>query len=94
MLSNIARGAVIDQPALIAALKEGKLRAAHLDVAVPEPLPSDDPLWDAPNIIITPHISAGSVSYFDRAVQLLIANLDRRRKGERLFNIVDLKKGY
>jgi phosphoglycerate dehydrogenase-like enzyme len=56
LISNIARGPIIDQPALVKALHDGRVAHATLDVTDPEPLPADDPLWSAPNTIITPHI--------------------------------------
>lgn len=91
---NISRGRIIDQPALISALNGDLLSGAALDVAVPEPLPKDDPLWDAKNVTITPHISALGTEYYTRAYNLLITNLARREKGEKLFNLVDRAKGY
>jgi len=94
LIINIARGPIIDQPALVAALHEGKLRGAALDVTDPEPLPKDDPLWSAPNVTITPHVSGNGVNYVDRAFQVLEVNLDRRAKGEPLINVIDRKKGY
>lgn len=60
----------------------------------PEPLPKDDPLWDAKNVIITPHISGLSTRYGERAFDVLLTNLTRRERGERMFNLVDRKKGY
>ena len=62
-VTNISRGKILDQKALVKALNAGKLRGAALDVADPEPLPKDDPLWDAENVIITPHISALGSNY-------------------------------
>ncbi|KAF2436606.1 2-hydroxyacid dehydrogenase [Tothia fuscella] len=94
LISNIARGAIIDQPALIAALEAGKLRGAALDVTDPEPLPSNDPLWKAPNVTITPHISGNAVDYIERLFAVLEVNLARRAKGEPLINVIDRKKGY
>jgi phosphoglycerate dehydrogenase-like enzyme len=94
LISNIARGPVIDQPALVAALHEGKLRGATLDVTDPEPLPKDDPLWSAPNVTITPHISGNGVDYNDRVFAVLELNIERRAKGEPLINVIDRKKGY
>lgn len=91
---NISRGRIIDQPALVAALNSSQLRGAALDVTDPEPLPKDDPLWDAKNVIITPHISGLSARYAERAFDVLLTNLERRERGERMFNLVDRKKGY
>lgn len=80
---NIGRGATVDQPALLAALR-GHLRAAYLDVTVPEPLPPDHPLWTAPNCIITPHVAGGHEDENDRLVELFLANLDRFVRGQSL----------
>ena len=106
-ISNISRGQIIKQSDLLTALKKykdndpldggdggGGIRGAALDVTDPEPLPEDDPLWDAPNCIITPHISGLGSAYVDRAFQVLEVNLDRRDNGEKLINVVDRKKGY
>ena len=60
----------------------------------PEPLPKEDPLWDAPNCIITPHISGLGTAYMDRAFAVLEINLDRREEGREMINIVDRKRGY
>lgn len=91
---NVSRGSIIDQPALISALNGDLLGGAALDVTVPEPLPKDDPLWDAKNLTITPHISALEMEYDTRAYNLLMTNLARKEKGEKLFNLVDRAKGY
>ena len=107
-ISNIARGQILKQDDLISALhqyengkKEGKkgddlkgLRGAALDVTDPEPLPEDNPLWDAPNCILTPHISGQGTDYFDRAFQVLELNLERRQNGEKLINVVNRERGY
>jgi phosphoglycerate dehydrogenase-like enzyme len=57
---NIARGSIVDQPALVEALRSGRIAGAGLDVTDPEPLPPDDPLWDAPNVVISPHCAGGT----------------------------------
>lgn len=93
-ISNIARGAVLDQSALVTALQDGTLSGAALDVTDPEPLPSDSPLWDMKNCIITPHVSGSGLEYVDRVVQLLRAQMDRLESGDALYNVVDRKRGY
>ncbi|KAL5116948.1 hypothetical protein ACEQ8H_005166 [Pleosporales sp. CAS-2024a] len=93
-IANISRGQVIDQPALVKALHHGLIRGAALDVADPEPLPSDDALWDAPNVLITPHVSGASDVYADRAIEVLRENMRRVKSGRRLVNEVDRKRGY
>ncbi len=94
LISNIARGPIIDQPALIAALNKGQVAAALLDVTDPEPLPADNPLWTTPNVIITPHISGGSTAYVQRSFAILEQNLVRIKNGERILNVVSRRKGY
>jgi phosphoglycerate dehydrogenase-like enzyme len=91
---NVARGDLVDQDALIAALSQGRLAGAGLDVTTPEPLPQDSPLWTMPNVIITAHTGGNSSSYFKRGTALLVENLTRYQAGETLLNIVDLKHGY
>jgi len=85
---NIARGAIIDNAALIAALEDGRVGAASLDVTAPEPLPPGDPLWTAPNIHITPHIAWSSAATPRRVFTLFVQNLERFAAGERLINQV------
>jgi phosphoglycerate dehydrogenase-like enzyme len=87
---NVARGMLVDEPALIAALESGHLSAAAIDVARREPLPPDDPLWSAPNLFISPHSSAGGEGYSERAFDLFCANLARFVAGEPLLNVVDV----
>lgn len=93
-IANIARGQCIDQAALIEALKEGKISGAALDVTDPEPLPKDDPLWEAPNVLITPHVSGNTDVYAERAFEVLIENMGREKDGGKLINEVDRKRGY
>lgn len=91
---NIARGAVVDQEALYAALVDGTIASAALDVFEPEPLPADNPLWDLPNVIVTPHISGAVEGYGHRAARIFVANLRRYAAGEPLDNVVDPVLSY
>jgi phosphoglycerate dehydrogenase-like enzyme len=93
-LINIARGEIVDTPALLAALHEGRLGGAALDALPEEPLPPDHPLWSAPNVWITPHISASSPHMRERAIGVFLENLRRYRAGEPLINMVDKAAGY
>ena len=91
---NIARGFMIDQRAMVDALKAGRLGGALLDVTDPEPPPRDDPIWSAPNTLLTSHSSAVSQTFYQRAAALFLENLDRYRSGQPLRNLVDLELGY
>lgn len=94
-LLNIARGAMIDEPALIAALQKGTIAGACLDVFAREPLPTDSPLWDMPNVYVCPHSSSGWTDGLQtRQKQLFLDNLRRFKQGETLANIVDIARGY
>ncbi len=86
---NIARGAIIDTAALTAALHEGRIAGATLDVTDPEPLPAGHPLWSAPNVRITPHMAWSSVDTPRRIFRLFIDNIGRFARGEPLINQVD-----
>jgi phosphoglycerate dehydrogenase-like enzyme len=95
ILVNVARGEIIDEDALLAALKEGKLRGVALDVYVGEfDHPPDIRLWDDERVIITPHISAGSDLSQHRGVDLFCANLRAYLDGEPLVNVIDWGRGY
>jgi phosphoglycerate dehydrogenase-like enzyme len=94
VIVNIARGAVIDQEALIRALKAHRIGGAALDVTDPEPLPAESELWDLENVMITPHISGGTPHYMDRAIDLFCDNLRSYANGETLRNVVDADRGY
>ncbi|MBA4179578.1 MAG: hydroxyacid dehydrogenase [Anaerolinea sp.] len=85
---NIARGEVVDEPAMIAALRSGHLGGAYLDVVSQEPLPADSPLWDIPNVIISPHNSAIAAGNEGRTIEYFLTNLRRWAKGEALVNEV------
>ncbi|AHE54524.1 D-2-hydroxyacid dehydrogenase [Sphingomonas sanxanigenens] len=94
-LVNVARGSLVDQPALIEALATGKLAGAFLDTVDPEPLPAADPLWRAPNALITMHLSGrAQTGQWERAAPLFAANLQRWIAGEPLKNRVDFALGY
>ncbi len=85
---NVGRGELVDQQALTAALAAGRLGGAGLDVTTPEPLPSDDPLWRLPNVIITPHNSGSTDGTRRRSVEAFLSNLARWESGEALVNEV------
>ena len=93
-LINIARGEVVDEPALIEALREGVIAGAALDVFYREPLPADSPLWELDNVILTPHISGGNENYNEVATSIFCDNLRRYLAGEELHNIIDPDRGY
>jgi phosphoglycerate dehydrogenase-like enzyme len=94
-LINIARGDMIDDDALLAALRERRIGGAFLDPTNPEPLPSDHPLWSAPNCMITMHLSGRSqTKMFERAGTLFLDNLSAYRAGRALKNVADLDAGY
>jgi D-2-hydroxyacid dehydrogenase (NADP+) len=83
---NVGRGELVDQVALTEALASGRLGGAGLDVFDPEPLPADDPLWELPNVIVTPHSSGSTTSTGDRVVEIFVDNLARFHRGEPLRN--------
>jgi phosphoglycerate dehydrogenase-like enzyme len=91
---NIARGELIDERALARALRDGRLGGAVLDTFVEEPLPPGSPLYDLPNVILTPHTSWSSTRVMDRSVDLFCDNLRRYAAGEPLRNVVDPSAGY
>ena len=91
---NVARGAVVDERAMIQALRDGHLSGAGLDVFAKEPLPPESELWDMANVIISPHNSNAIADYMDRAVDLFCDNLTRYLGGDPLRNVIDPDKGY
>ncbi len=94
VLINVSRGAIVDETALAKALASGWFRGAGLDVFETEPLPSNSPLWDLENVVITPHSGAVSPGFWDRETGLLLDNLRRYLSGEALVNVVDKERGY
>jgi phosphoglycerate dehydrogenase-like enzyme len=93
-LINVARGRLVDERAIERALRRGQLAGAVLDTFREEPLPPDSPLWDVPNLIVTPHTSWSTGGALDRSIALFCANLERYRAGESLLNVVDPERGY
>lgn len=93
-LVNIARGTLVDEAALISALKNKTIAAAALDVVAQEPMPPENPLWRLENVFITPHTSAVSEQLWPRQTVLIIENLERWFSGRELINRVDLTRGY
>jgi phosphoglycerate dehydrogenase-like enzyme len=91
---NVSRGGLVDQEALVKALKEKWIRGAGLDVATPEPLPPESPLWDCPNLVITPHNSGAAPMRQVRLVALVSENVRRYSHGLPLLNVVDKARGY
>jgi len=93
-LLNVARGKLIDDEAVVAALKDGRLGGAALDVFTTEPLEPESPYWDLPNVIVTPHTSGAIEDYWTPLVSLFSENLRRFESGRDLVNVVDKIAGY
>nr|MBA3844255.1 oxidoreductase [Actinomycetota bacterium] len=89
ILVNVGRGGVIDEPALVQVLRDKRLAGAALDVFATEPLPADSPLWELPNVLLSPHTAALSLRENERLVELFAANLSRYLAGEELAGRVD-----
>ncbi|HSU12638.1 D-2-hydroxyacid dehydrogenase [Longimicrobium sp.] len=94
VLINVSRGDVVDEAALVEALRSGGLRGAGLDVFATEPLPAASPLWTLPNALLLPHVSGTSLRFWRRETDLIVANLRRYLSGEPLLNTVDKQAGY
>jgi len=94
LLVNVARGKLVDDDAVIEALRDGRLGGAALDVFSEEPLDPASPYWDLPNVLVTPHTSGAMQDYWTPLVALFTDNLRRFEKGEPLRNVVDKKAGY
>jgi D-2-hydroxyacid dehydrogenase (NADP+) len=86
-LINVARGEIVDEAAMIEALRDGRLAGAHLDAHTTEPLPNDSPLWNMPNVIVTPHNAAASKGNEKRCAEIFIANFGHWVRGEAMFNV-------
>ena len=93
-LINVGRGPLVDEAALTVVLREKKIGGAALDVFPKEPLPADSPLWDVPNLLITPHTAALTDKLWERHYALFSGNLHRYLNGQALLAVVDKRKGY
>lgn len=91
---NVSRGPIFDERALITALKTGRLGGASLDVFEVEPLPADSPLWEMPNVMITPHSSGTHDHVSEFTSDLFLTNLERYLQGQPLLNLADRDRGY
>jgi phosphoglycerate dehydrogenase-like enzyme len=93
-LVNLARGGIVDEQALLERLRSGHIAGAAFDVFAREPMPPSDPLWDAPNLIVTPHVAGLEPEYMQRLMELAVDNVSRLEQGESLRNLVDRERGY
>lgn len=94
VLINVGRGQLVDEPALVDALRSGHLGGAALDVFASEPLPASSPLWDLPNVLVTPHSMSTALGENELMVDLFCDNLRRYLAGEALRNVFDRERGY
>lgn len=94
VIMNVGRGPVINEKAMIAAISSHKIRGAALDVFDQEPLPQGHPLFDLPNVLLSPHSADRVTGWLEIAVEVFLDNFDRFEKGEELINVVDKKAGY
>jgi phosphoglycerate dehydrogenase-like enzyme len=93
-LINVARGAVLDEPALLEALRTDRIAGAVLDVFAAEPLPGNHPFWSLPNVIVTPHASGRSPTLLQRSVDLFADNVRVYPDRRLMTNVIDLRHGY
>jgi phosphoglycerate dehydrogenase-like enzyme len=94
ILVNIGRGALVQEPALVRALRDGWIGGAALDVFAHEPLSPESPLWTMPNVVMTPHVAGTHPDYMARSADIFLENLKRYHRGLPLHNEVDLHAGY
>ncbi len=94
VLVNVGRGPAVDEPALVEALEQGRIRGAALDVFETEPLPAESPLWRLPNVLLSPHCADHVPGWVDEAMRVFLRHLDLFRRGEPLPNVVDKARGY
>jgi phosphoglycerate dehydrogenase-like enzyme len=94
VMINLSRGGIVNEEALGKALTDGAIKGAAIDVFENEPLPSDHPLWDVPNTIITPHMAAADDAYLPNIAKIFAENVTRINNGQPLINEVDRYRGY
>jgi phosphoglycerate dehydrogenase-like enzyme len=94
VIVNISRGSVIDESAMLEGLTSGRIKGAALDVFATEPLPKDSPMWDLPNVLISPHSASTVHAENSRIVDIFLDNLGRFRDGKPLRNLYDAQRGY
>jgi len=94
IVANVARGALLDEHALVAAIRGGHLRGAVLDVFSQEPLPAESALWELPNVILTPHVSGVTDRFWEREMELFLHNWHAYDRGTAMRNVVDKSEGY
>lgn len=94
VLVNVGRGPVVDETALVAALEQGRIRGAALDVFETEPLPPGHALWRLPNVLLSPHCADHVPGWVDEAVRVFLRQLERFRRGEPLRDVIDKAAGY
>lgn len=91
---NVGRGSTVDEVALVEALRSGRIAAAALDVFETEPLPRESPLWELPNVVITPHVAGDVAGWREAVVEVFVENLERYLTGEPLKGVVDKRLGF
>ena len=94
VMINVGRGPVIDEPAMLKALTEGRIKGAGLDVFTHEPLPDGHPFYKMENVLLSPHCADHTMDWLEQAMRFFIENFERYAKGEPLRNVVDKKLGY
>jgi phosphoglycerate dehydrogenase-like enzyme len=94
VIINVGRGPVIDEPAMLKALNEGRVKGAGLDVFTQEPLPQGHPFYSIENVLLSPHCADHTMDWLDQAMEFFLENFERYRKGEPLRNVVNKKLGY
>jgi phosphoglycerate dehydrogenase-like enzyme len=91
---NVGRGGTVDTDALVAALREGRIAGAALDVFEEEPLPEGHPLWSLPNVVVSPHMAGDVADWEERVVEVFLDNLSRFAEGRPLRNVIDKERGF